>query len=419
MHDNSLARALRELGTDCLLQPVYTPIRTDDISIASPKMFFGGVHVYLLQRFPILRWIPGPIRRLLDQTAFLSWATRRAGSTDAGQLGDLAVAMLRGEHGALRDEFSRLTQWLRDDIRPDAVILTNLLIGGCIPSIKREIPGAKVMVILQGDDTFLDHLPVAHREAAIDEMSKLGDDTDLFIVNSEFYGKKMASMLRLELAKFRVLPLSIDTSAFNDWTSPPQRSPVTIGYLARIAPEKGTHVLVTAFIELAKRPGCEDVRLCMAGWLGAQNEAYLASIMDRVRRAGLSHRVEYRGSPDLAGKLQLLRDIDILSVPTEHEEPKGLFVLEALAAGVPVVQPAIGAFPEVIGSTGGGILVAPSDPIALADGLEQLVNDPLLRSQLGEVGRLAVMTKRTTLSQAAAMIELLADTVPGLPTSRD
>jgi len=407
MHDNSLARALRGLGVDCLLQPLYTPIRTDEASIASKDVFFGGVNIYLLQKFPALRYLPRPLRRLLDNPRFLSWATKGAGSTDASTLGDLAISMLRGEDGRQRDEVERLVAWLRDEMKPDVIIFSNLLIGGCIPAIRREVPQSKILVILQGDDSFLDHLPATQRQLAITELSRLSQQCDAIIVNSQFYGEKMTRTLSLPASKVRVLPLSIDTAAFIDFAPPTDRSPITIGYLARISPEKGLHRLIDAFIELAKRPGCEDVRLHVAGWLGKQNEAYLSSLEERLRVARLLSRYEYQGSPDLAGKLEMLRRIDLLCVPTEHEEPKGLFVLEAMAAGVPVVQPYRGAFPELIGSTGGGLLVQPDDPIALADGLQRLVSNPELRLQLGQAGRRSVLENHTTSAHAASLLRLI------------
>ncbi len=407
MHDNSLARALRDLGTDCVLQPLYTPIRTDETSIASQEIFFGGVNIYLLQKFPAIAYLPRPLRRLLDNPRFLSWATRGAGSTDASTLGDLAISMLRGEDGRQRDEVGRLVAWLRDEMKPDVIIFSNLLIGGCIPAIRREVSQSKILVLLQGDDSFLDHLPEAQRRIAIAELSKLSKQCDAIIVNSEFYGEKMTRTLSLPACKVRVLPLSIDTSAFLEFATPTDRSPITIGYLARISPEKGLHRLIDAFIDLAKRPGCEDVRLRVAGWLGKQNEVYLSSLEERLRVAGLLSRYEYQGSPGLTGKLDMLRNIDLLCVPTEHEEPKGLFVLEAMAAGVPVVQPSRGAFPELITSTGGGLLVAPDNPVALADGLQRLIINPALRLKLGQAGRRSVRENRTTSVQATSLLRLI------------
>ncbi len=406
MHDNAVARALRQQGVDCVLQPLYTPIRTDDLNVASSEVFFGGIHIYLVQRLPWLRWMPGMVRRLLNSPRFLKWATRRSSSTDARMLGDLAIAMLKGEHGVLRDEVQRLVRWLRDEMQPDAIVLSNLLIGGCLPTIRRELPQVKTAVVLQGDDAFLDFLPESYRRAAVREMSLLSQSCDTLIVNSLFYRDKMARLLERETTAFEVMPLSIDVEPFRELPVAPPRSARTIGYLARVAPEKGLHHLVAAWLELTQRSGFEDVRLHVAGWLGEQHLAYKQKLEEQIRRAGKLDHFRYLGSPPLNEKVSILRGFDLLCVPTEMEEPKGLFVLESLAAEVPVVLPARGAFPELVRSTGGGIVVeaAPADTGRLADGLQQLLEDKAYANQLGHTGRAAVMDRHSIAAHAQSLL---------------
>ena len=89
-----------------------------------------------------------------------------------------------------------------------------------------------------------------------------------------------------------------------------------------------------------------------------------------------AHEFTYRGAVDRDGKLAFLRSLDVLSVPATYDEPKGVFLLEAMASGVPVVQPRRGAFTEIVEKTGGGLLVAPDDPSALADGIVPAVAGP-------------------------------------------
>ena len=80
----------------------------------------------------------------------------------------------------------------------------------------------------------------------------------------------------------------------------------------------------------------------------------------------------------------------MLSVPATYGESFGLYVIEAMAAGVPVVQPRHGAFPEIIAATGGGVLYEPADPDALASAIEDTLLDPQRAQELGERGRQAV-----------------------------
>jgi len=105
-----------------------------------------------------------------------------------------------------------------------------------------------------------------------------------------------------------------------------------------------------------------------------------------LERAGVAHEFAYHGAVDRAGKLAFLQSLDVLSVPATYDEPKGVFLLEAMASGVPVVQPRRGAFTEIIERTGGGLLVAPDDPSALADGLQTVWSDRALSDRLRSQG---------------------------------
>lgn len=411
MHDNALARELSRRGHECLLLPVYTPIRTDATDVSAGPIFFGGVNVYLQQKWPWLGRLPGPLLRLLDRPGFLKFATRRAGGTDPALLGDLTVSMLQGTHGHQATEARRLIDWLRDEFRPDVIVLTNLLIGGCIPELKRET-GAKILVWLQGDDIFLDHLPAAPRSEATELMSQLARQVDACLVNSEFYAAKMGQRLGVGRERFEVLPLAIETAPFADQPDPTShkddRSALKLGYFARLAPEKGFHNLVAAFIELSRRPGMETVELHYAGWLGEQHRGYLADQETRLRAAGLEGRFFHHGSPDLNAKVALLRTFDVFCVPTDYEECKGLYVLEALAAGTPVVQPEHGAFPELLSSTGGGTLYPAGDQNELVRRLEAMLTQQAQRAALGRTAAERVAANHTIEAQAERFLALSA-----------
>jgi glycosyltransferase involved in cell wall biosynthesis len=114
-----------------------------------------------------------------------------------------------------------------------------------------------------------------------------------------------------------------------------------------MAPEKGLHHLVDAFIELSTRKENADLRLQMAGWMGPQHAEFWSEQQQKLSRANLTDRWSYQGSLERKEKLDFFHQIDLLSVPTTYREPKGLFVLEAAAAGIPYIQPDHGAFPEL------------------------------------------------------------------------
>ncbi|WP_153555294.1 glycosyltransferase family 4 protein [Roseimaritima sediminicola] len=429
MHDNALARELQRVGVDCVLLPVYTPIRTDEQDVSESQVFFGGVHIYLLQKAPWLRWVPRPVRRWLDAPPFLRWATRRTATAPAKTLGELTISMLEGSDGRQAEEVHRLATWLADHLNPDCVLLSNLLIGGAIPEIRKRCPDATVCVTLQGDDIFLDYLLDQHRQRAVELMRGLVPQVDRFIVHSQFYAEKMGRLLEIPSEKLVVLPLAIDAEPFgisdlrdesdpNDAIGMPEEDgaagvrPPRIGYLARLAPEKGLHHLVEAFISLATRSGIETLELHIAGYEGPQHAQYIAALKDKLQRVGLSQRVRFHGSPDLAGKVAFLQQLDLLCVPTEYEDPKGLFILEAWAAGVPVVQPDHGAFSELVTGAQAGCLVPPMDPGALADRLHAALLDEPGRLRWQEAGRNYVRQQATITIQARKLLEVLRSLKP-------
>ncbi|MEO8268384.1 MAG: glycosyltransferase family 4 protein, partial [Aureliella sp.] len=375
LHDNALAKALIELGHDALLIPLYTPILTDEPNVSSRRLFYGGLNVYLQQLTPLVRWLPNWSDQFLSSPKLVGWIASRAMGTSASKLGALTVSMLKGNDGNQRKEVQRLCAWLKT-LEPDVVIFSNLLIAGCIDELRRQVD-SRIVVMLQGDDIFYESLDEPYRQQAKDELRKLAQQVDLFVVHSRDYGLRMQRMLGYADDAWQVNPLSIDVQDFIDQLrpEPAREGPPTVGYLARLAPEKGLHVLVDAFIEVAHHPRMDQARLSVAGWLGKQHVTYWQQQLDKLAAAGLSDRLSYHGSVDRAGKLQFLKSIDVLCVPTTYQEPKGLFVLEGLAAGVPYLQPAHGAFPEMHERIGGGHLFDPESPHALAARLIEVCSD--------------------------------------------
>ncbi|MEC8554037.1 MAG: glycosyltransferase family 4 protein [Planctomycetota bacterium] len=408
LHDNALAKALNCLGHDCMLLPTYTPIRTDEKDISSDQLFFGGLNVYLQQMSPLFRWLPKWADSFLSSPRLVNWIASRSMGTTADKLGALTVSMLKGSHGHQAKEVSRLCDWLEKE-SPDVVVFSNLLIAGCIPEIQRRL-GCPSAVILQGDDIFYDGLSEPYREQATTELRRLAKDVDRFVVNSQDYGKRMQEMLGFSDARLAISPLCLDTSDFEKLgeRGANEQAP-TIGYLARLAPEKGLDILIDAFLELAEQN--DQVQLNIAGWLGDQNLDYWSEQQEKLSAAGLSDRYQYFGEVDREGKLEFLRSIDVLSVPTPYLEPKGLFVLEALAAGVPYLQPAHGAFPEIHERLGGGRLFPPESASVLAEGLAEMLADRMALRQLGAAGRTNVLQTASSRQEAERFSQILGELV--------
>lgn len=415
MRDNALAAALIAEGVPITLVPTFTPIRTDEADVSEGRVYLGGINVYLEQRWPVLGRLPRPLRRLLDSPALLRAVSRRSLQRRRDVDAAVAVSLLRGEHGRQAAEIRDLVTFVTDTLEADVVNLTNLLIAGFVPSLKRrrDVP---VAVTLQGDDVFLDALDPAGRDAVLAEMRRVARHVDAFVVFNEFYRGAMATLLDVSPDRFHVVPLGIaDPAAFRSATPdrPPGDGP-SVGYLARICPEKGFHVAVDAFLRLRERPGMSRARLRAAGWLGAGDVPFYERQLARLAAAGA--RFERVELPDRDAKIRFLRGIDVFTVPTVYEEPKGIPVLEALAAGVPVVQPAHGAFPELLRSTGGGRLVPPGDADALVDALHALLADPAERGRLGDEGRRGVAARHDARAMARRTLDVWRGLVlrPGL-----
>ena len=411
MHDNTLARALLALGHDVQLIPLYTPIRTDEEDVSLHRVFYGGINMYLQQKLRLFRWLPQWLDRWLDQPWLINWASGRSVQIDPHQVADLALSILRGTEGFQRKEVERLAEWVTGELKPDVIVFSNILTAGCVPEIKRRMQ-VPVVVTLQGDDIFLRGLPKPHEAQALAEIRCLADSIDGFIAHSRYYADAMAEYLQLDREKIAIVPLGVDTRDFAAVSGGLKREgELTIGYLARLAPEKGLHVLAEAFVRLRTMPGMQATRLRIAGWLGEKNRAYAEQVFGRLREAGLGEAFEYVGEVDRKGKLDFLASLAVLAVPTTYQEPKGLFVLEALAAGVPVVQPEHGAFPEMLATTEGGLLHRPEDPQHLAERLHELLSDEELRQRLASVSRRNVQTTRNAAVMASRTVDVLREVV--------
>jgi glycosyltransferase involved in cell wall biosynthesis len=408
MHDNTWARSLKKEGARVTLLPTYTPLRLDEQNESSPPVFLGGINIYLDFRARFWRALPRALTRWLDRPAVIRLATRFAVSTNPKQLGELTLAMLAGESGPQSREIDELISFLTDSLRPDTVCFSNAMLVGTVRSLRRKFSGP-IYCILQGDDIFLEDLHEPYRTQALAAIRERARDFDGFFVHSAYYRDFMASYLEVPHEKFHIVPLGIDLAGHDGTPSERKSDHFQVGYFARICPEKGLHQLVEGFRLLHKRH--PNTRLRAAGYLGPRDKAYFDKTCREARDLGTAF--EYAGSPAThEEKVAFLKSLDVLSVPTVYREPKGLYVLEAMANGVPVVQPRHGAFPEMLEATGGGLLVEPGDPQDLARALEELMKDPAGRMQLAHGGRQAVRTQYDDATMARRTMEILSNSRP-------
>jgi glycosyltransferase involved in cell wall biosynthesis len=224
----------------------------------------------------------------------------------------------------------------------------------------------------------------------------------------------MRDYLRIPESKMRVATLGVNVSDLVIKTRiPDPRSPIsgplTIGFFARIAPEKGLHNLADAYRILRTEKGLPPSRLLAAGYLAPEHKPYLEKISENLRVAGLGDEFSYRGAVDRATKVRFFHEIDVLSVPSGYHEPKGLYLLEAMACGVPAVQPNHGAFPEIIGRTGGGVLAKSESGADVAEVIFELWKDPARAAALGRAGAEGVRRHYTVQHMAAGVLKVYQD----------
>jgi len=401
LRDNALAAELLRRGHDVVLTPVYTPTRTDEVNVSRDHVFFGGISVYLEQHSALFRHTPRLLDRLWDSSWALRMATKRQISVDPKMLGEMTVSMLKGPRGFQAKEIDKLLDWLRREERFDVINLPYSLLLGLAEPLKRQLD-APICCTLQGDDLFLDQLGEPHRTQSMEMIRALSVHADAFLPVSSYYLEYMPRYLGIPAEKMRLATLGVNADDFQLRAQPPD-GPFTIGYLARIAPEKGLQVLAEAYCRLRLRPDTGNTRLIAAGYLAPEHRSYLEGAVAILRRAGLEKEFEYRGEVDRSGKIAFLHELHLLSVPAPYHEPKALFLMEAMACGVPVVQPRIGAFPEIIEKTGGGVVVEPS-PDALADGMFRIMKDPERARALGTAGAAGVR-QHYTVSRMADQVE--------------
>jgi glycosyltransferase involved in cell wall biosynthesis len=322
-------------------------------------------------------------------------------------LGEMTVSVLKGEGGFQRKEIDKFIDWVKHEAPPDVVSLPYTLLLGLAQPIKHAL-NVPILCTLQGEDLFLDNLQEPYRTQSLDLIRDHLLHVDLFLSVSDYYADFMPGYLGIPREKIRVVPIGINPEGF-ELRHADRSGPFTIGFFGRIAPEKGLHVLAEAY-RIARQSGeLPEARLEAAGYMAPDSKPYLEAIQKRLRDAGLGSEFHYRGVLERADKIAFLRGLDVMSMPATYDEPKGVSLLEAMACGVPLVQPRRGSFTEIIERTGGGLLVQPDDPESLANGLLKLAHDPKLSQDLSANGFRGVREHYTAAHMADKVLEAFSD----------
>ncbi len=398
LRDHALIKALRSRGHDAIMAPLYLPLVTDrEVSNPEIAIQVGGISLFLQQKLPWFRFLPRFIYRWLDKPIHLRFASRFMGMTSPRDLGEMALGALLGEGGRQWPEWQRLIEWIRTEGKPDVISLSNSLLIGLCPAIERDL-GIPVVVSLQGEDSFLDTLVEPYREKCWAAMRSNAQHVSKFVAPSQFYSEVMQQKLAVGPDKMAVVYNGLDANSFG--VAEPDPNWPVIGYFARMIHGKGLTTLVDAFIELARRGSVPRVKLKIGGAKTNVDDKYIANLQKKLQQAGLTNRVEWHPNLSFGDKVKFFRNLTVFSVPATYGEAFGFYILEAMASGVPVVQPEHGAFPELIQLSGGGVICPPDDVSGLADALGALLSDDHQREQITNKGLAGVRNEFSAVRMA-------------------
>jgi glycosyltransferase involved in cell wall biosynthesis len=404
--DNALVAQLRRMGHHALMVPMYLPLTLDeaDQSEGTP-LFFSVLNVYLAQKFNCFKIAPNWLRRMFTTGWLLNRLGNFAGKTRGADVGDLMLSMMRGESGHQARELEQLIAWLREHEQPDVICLSNALIAGLAKRLRAEL-GVPVVCLLEGEDAFLDSLPSPQREQTWAELRERVTDIDLFIAPTRYYADTMAQRAGIPAAKLEHINNGINLDGFEPSSLPDD--PPVLGYFARMCPEKGLDSLIDAFVRLKQTGPVPGLKLAVGGGCQPGDRAYVKKQKGLLRDAGLLGEATFLPNLDRDAKLAFYRGLTVLSVPALYGESFGLYVVEAMASGVPVVAPDDASFPELIEQNQAGTLCAKGDPQALADAIGQLLLDREHLAKCAAAGRQAAVQTFNIERMAGAFVARLA-----------
>lgn len=410
MRDNTLANALHRAGHGVEIMPMYLPLTLDEPGVpglGDTPIFFGGVNVYLQQKFSWFRRAPQWLDNLLNSGRLLRGLAERSRMTSARDHGEMAFQMLRCDPGAFGKEIDKLVRWLEGD-PPSVVVLSTAMQAGLARELKARLR-VPVVVCFQGEDSFLDALPAGFRGRCWALLAERLGDADMLIAPSEYYAAFMGERLSWCGRPIRVVPNGIELDGYGG--SGPGSERPAVGFFARMTREKGADLMVDAFIHLRMRLGDARTRLLMGGAMSGGDRPFVEALRRRLVDVGLGGEVEWHANVTREAKQDLLRRAWLFSVPARYPEAFGLYLVEAMASGVPAVMPDHAAFPEIIVMTGGGVCVSPEDPVALAEAWRALLADDPRRMALGRAAREGVERHYGAEAMAERFLEGLKSVV--------
>ncbi|MGW8314557.1 MAG: glycosyltransferase family 4 protein [Bacteroidales bacterium] len=404
LRDSKYVEALRKSDHQVVKLPMYLPLFSDehDLSREIP-VFYGAISIYLKQQFPVFRRAPVWFDNMLNSKPMLKLAAKFAGSTRAKGLEEMTVSMLLGEEGQQKEELDRMVDWIVENCDPDVIHLSNALLLGLAHQLSERL-NVPVISSLQDEDVWVDVMKPSARDHVWKLMADKAESVHSFIAVSEFYAGEMKQKMDLPGPKLKSVHIGVDPE---DYTFVPAgEKKRKIGYVSRMCHENGLDILVDAFILLKQKKGFEDVELVLTGGSTGDDRKFLADIRARLKQHSLLDQVDFHEEFEEEGLRRFMEKVSVVSVPVRNGEAFGIYLLECMVSGVPVVQPALGAFPEIVGLSGGGTIYQNNTPEALAEALGELLGDPEKLDRLSREGAAGVKAHFHIDIQAERMVEV-------------
>lgn len=396
MRDLPLVKELRHQGVDVTIIPLYLPLFLDEEPLKE-KVFYGAINMYLKDRFKLFNKTPDWIRKLFDSKIFLKMASKMSGATSAKGLEEMTLSLLRGDDNRQKKEFNRLIDFLKLQ-KPDLIHISNALLIGLGTELKRSL-NIPLICSLQDEDTWLDSMDDNYRELAWSILKDNAERTDYFIPVSFNFKKVIQQKTGLELLNSRVIPIGLELKRYRPDKS--EDKPLAIGYLSRLTESFGLDILAKAYVELKKE--FPELKLYITGGYTSQDKNFVKRVKKILKEFITTGDVIFMSDFHLHRRNEFFNKISLLSVPVKAGEAFGTYQIEAMAFGVPVVQPAVGAFPEIIEQTGGGVTYSPNNSSELTTALSRLLQNKELIMDYGLNGRRVVEEQFTIEHMANAI----------------
>jgi glycosyltransferase involved in cell wall biosynthesis len=383
LRDSKYVDALRKLDHQVVKIPMYLPLFSDEHDITDIPIFYGAISTYLKQVYPIFRKAPKWFDKILNSKPMMKMAASQAGSTRAKGLEDMTISMLLGEQGEQKEELDKMADWIAEHCNPDVIHISNALLLGLAKRIKEKV-GVPVVCSLQDEDVWVDAMQPQFQQRIWDLMHERAADVDALVAVSNYFASEMKERMNLADKKIHTFYLGVDAEDYR--YIPVKEKPRNVGYISRMCHKDGFDIVVDAFIGLKKKPGFEDVKLIATGGLTGDDKKFMKEQKKKIKNAGLSEDFEIIEEFEGDTRHNFFKKVSMVSVPVRIGEAFGMYLLESMASGVPVVQPALGAFPEIIEISGGGVTYQPNTPEKLSETWGELLNNPQKLEQLSLAG---------------------------------